>query len=229
AEGVFPPRHNALPDIVTKYHYGFAILSGSVHWITGLSSNVSVDVVSTTLWLFTFLFLFYWLRELGLSRAATVWGAVATLLGGGLAWLFVRRIEAYSGFEVSPPPSELVHKYSDAASLWDNLLGSVKAPSAHLRNPDGTLSNLPWDIAAQFQQHAVSLGIALTVFALYVFVQWRRSTERRDALGALTIATFGLLFLAHAVFGGVAAVTAGLVLLGSWLRAPTRRGFVEGV
>src|SRR5437868_14864508 len=50
AQGVFPPRHNALPDIVAKYHYGFAILSGTVHWITGLSANVSVDVTSTLLW-----------------------------------------------------------------------------------------------------------------------------------------------------------------------------------
>ena len=28
AEGVFPPRHNALPDVAIKYHYGYTILTG---------------------------------------------------------------------------------------------------------------------------------------------------------------------------------------------------------
>src|SRR5438552_12153115 len=64
AEGLFPPRHNALPYIAIKYHYGFAILSGTVRWLTGLSANVSIDIVSTFLWLFIFLFVFFWLRQL---------------------------------------------------------------------------------------------------------------------------------------------------------------------
>jgi hypothetical protein len=230
AEGLFPPRHNALPDVVTKYHYAFAILSGSVRWLTGLSANVSVDVVSTALWIFTFLFVVHWLLSLGFTRAPAIWSATAVLLGGGLAWAFVRRVEAYNEFEVFPTAGALVHRYNDAMSVAGNLIADVRVPSAHLRNPDGTLSNLPWDIAAQFQQHAVSLGIALSVFALWAFVAWQQRAERRTPLLIVTVLTFGVLFLAHAVFGAVAAVTGGIVLLGSWLRAPTRRAtFTDGV
>jgi uncharacterized membrane protein len=97
AENVFPPRHNALPDVVVKYHYGFTLLSGTVHWLTGLSSNVSIDVASTLLWLFAFLFVAFWLLELGLDRRSALWGGFATLYGGGLAWLYSGSAETYSG------------------------------------------------------------------------------------------------------------------------------------
>src|SRR5262249_9683846 len=50
AENIYPPRHNALPNLPIKYHYGFIILSGSVEWLTGLSANASVDIASTALW-----------------------------------------------------------------------------------------------------------------------------------------------------------------------------------
>ena len=228
AEGVFPPRHNALPDIPIKYHYAFAILSGTVRWLTGLSANVSVDLVSSALWIFTFLFVVQWMLALGFARPAALWGATATLLGGGLAWIFVRRIEAYSTFEVAPGAESLVHRYDATRSVVANLVGDARVPSVHLRNPDGSLSNLPWDIAAQFQQHAVSLGIALTVFALWAFVTWQQREERRTPLLIATVLTFGVLFLAHAVFGGVAAVTAGIVLLFSFVLEPTRRRFMDG-
>ncbi len=229
AEGVFPPRHNALPDVPIKYHYGYTILSGSVAWLTGLSANVSVDVVSTCLWLFSFLFIVYWLRELRIARAPAVWGGAAALLGGGLAWAYLRKVEAYSGFSIAPDASARVHAFSPDSSIADNLLGAMRAPSVHLRNGDGSLSNLPWDIAAQFQQHAVALGIALTLPALYLLVRWQTRADGKRMVLALTIATFGVLMLGHAVFGGVAAVTAGLVLLGIWLRSPTREHFVNGI
>src|SRR6185436_5566174 len=159
AEGVFPPRHNALPDVVIKYHYGFTILSGTVHWLTGLSANVSIDVANTLLWLFTFLFIYFWLKELAFGRFVRLWGGVAVLLGGGLQWAYLPRIEAYSGVAKVPGSSELLHRW-DAGSGWlDNLLASARAPGMHLRNADGSVSNLPWDIAAQFQQHAVALGL----------------------------------------------------------------------
>src|SRR6185369_10438117 len=70
AEGVFPPRHNALPDIPIKYHYGFTILSGTVRLFTDFSPGTSVDIASTFLWLFTFLFVNFWLRELQFGRVA---------------------------------------------------------------------------------------------------------------------------------------------------------------
>src|SRR5262249_35263716 len=151
-------RHNALPDIPIKYHYGFTILSGTVHWLTGLASNYSIDIASTCLWLFAFLFIVYWLRDLKFDRGPAVWAATAALLGGGLAWLCLKRVEAYSGFSIAPDVGQRVRLYSADSSLVSNLFGSVRVPSAHLRNADGSLSNLPWDIAAQFQQHAVATG-----------------------------------------------------------------------
>jgi hypothetical protein len=229
AEGMFPPRHNALPDVVIKYHYGFTILSGSVKWLTGLSANNSVDAVSTGLWLFSFLFVVYWLRELKLERAPAMFGGVAALLGGGLGWLYLRSMEAFTGFAIAPDASARVHSFNRDSSLVSNLLGVSRVPSAHLRNGDGTLSNLPWDIAAQFQQHAVAIGIALTLPALFLFVRWQTRSALKWQTFALTIATFAVLFLAHGVFGGVAAVSAGLVLLGVWLRSPTRERFANGV
>lgn len=229
AEGVFPPRHNALPEVAIKYHYGFTILSGTVAWLTRLSANASVDVASTCLWLFSFLFIVYWLRELKVGRAPAIWGGTAGLLGGGLAWLYLPRVEAFSGFAIAPDLSTRLHAFSPDSSFTANLFGSMRVPSAHLRNGDGSISNLPWDIAAQFQQHAVALGIALTLPALYLFVRWQTRSDHKRTLAALTIVTFGVLFLAHAVFGGVAAVSAGLVLLGVWLRSPTRERFANGV
>jgi hypothetical protein len=229
AEGVFPPRHNALPDVPIKYHYGYTILSGSVRWLTGLSANASVDVVSTGLWLFSFLFIYCWLRELRIGPAPAFWGGAAGLLGGGLAWLYLPRLEGYSGFWMDPDAAVRTHAFAADSTLASNLLSVARVPSAHLRNADASLSNLPWDIAAQFQQHAVALGIALTLPALYLFVRWQTRSERKGLLLALTVATFAVLMLGHAVFGGVAAVTAGLVLLGVWLRLPTRERFVNGV
>src|SRR5437762_930807 len=68
SEGVFPPHHNALPNVPIKYHYAFIILSGTVRWLSGLSANVSIDLASTGLWLFIFLFTYFWLRELKFDR-----------------------------------------------------------------------------------------------------------------------------------------------------------------
>jgi len=229
AEGVFPPRHNSLPDLPIKYHYAVTILNGTVKWLTGFSANVSIDVVSTCLWLFVFLFVFFWLRQLEFGRPLATWGGFAVLLGGGLSWLYLPRIEAYKGIEKTPPATELVHRYDAARGWLDNLLATGKVPSQHLRNSDGSLSNLPWDIGAQFQQHAVALGIAATVFALYLFVTWQKRKDFDLPLLIANIVTFGVLFLAHAVFGSVTAMTAGVFMLGSWLRHPTRWRFYQGV
>src|ERR1051325_5625348 len=205
AEGVFPPRHNALPDIPIKYHYGFTILSGTVHLLTGLSANVSIDVVSTALWLFVFLFVYSWLRTLFFRRTAALWGSVATLLGGGLAWLFLGRIETYSGIEKVPAASAMTHRFDPAMSWLQNLLIDGRVPSQHFRNIDGSLSNLPWDIAAQFQQHAVSLGIAMTLVALLLFVTWQRREGLQPWLLVASILTVAVTFLGHSVFGAVTA------------------------
>jgi hypothetical protein len=226
AEGIFPPRHNALPDITIKYHYAFTILSGTVRWLTGFSANTSIDIVSTFLWLFTFLFVVFWLRDLAFTRAAAVWGGVATLLGGGLTWVYLKGIEAYNGFEVAPAAAQLVHKYDGTAGYLDNLLWSATVPSLHLRNGDASISNVPWDIAAQFQQHAVAMGIPLTLLALYLLTRWL-ARPRFGALFAATVLTFGVGILGHAVFGGSAAMTAGLVMLGIWIRRPTRDAFAN--
>jgi hypothetical protein len=230
AEGVFPPRHNAFPDVVIKYHYAFTILSGTVRWLTGLSANVSVDVASMALWLFIFMFVVTWFRQLGFTRFVAFWSGWVTVLGGGLAWLYLPRIEAYTGVAKVPDQSELLHRWDPASSWWRNLAVDAQVPTLHLRNADGTLSNLPWDVLAQLQQHAVSVGMALTVFCFAVFVAWqRRTTGRRWPLAVVTIVSFGLLPLAHAAFGAMAAVAAGLQLVGVWLRRRTRAEFIDGV
>ncbi len=229
AEGIFPPRHNALPDMPIKYHYGFTILSGTAKWVTGLSAGTCVDIASTLLWIFAFLFVVYWLREMKFDRAPALFGGAAALLGGGLGWLYLRSMEAYSGFSIAPDASDRLHAWNRDSSFVSNLVAASRVPSAHVRNGDGTISNLPWDIAAQFQQHAVSIGIALTLPALFLFVRWQTRSTYKWQTFSLMIAAFAVLFLAHAVFGGVAAVSAGLVLLGVWLRSPTRERFANGV
>ena len=229
AEGVFPPRHNALPDIPIKYHYGFTILSGTVRLLTGLSANVSIDVVSTALWLFIFLFVYCWLRTLAFERFTSLWGSVTTLLGGGLAWLYLRRIEAYSGIEKVPAPAALTHQYDPARSWIENLLLAGRVASQHLRNLDGSISNLPWDIAGQFQQHAVSLGIAVTLVTLFLFVVWHKREGLQPSLLLANVVSVSVLFLCHSVFGAVTALTLGVVLLAAWVRRPTRWRFARGV
>ena len=229
AEGVFPPRHNALPDVAIKYHYGFPMLSGTVRWLTGLSANVSIDVVSTTLWVFAFLFVCFWFRELGFGWISTLWSGFALLLGGGLQWAYLQRIEAYSGVAKLPNASELLHKWGASGGWRVNLLADAVAPALHLRNADGSLSSLTWDTVAQFQQHAVALGLVLTVFALALFVAWQRQPGPRVALTVANVLAFGVLPLAHAAFGAMAAISAGLWLLAAWVRRPSRDGLVRGV
>ena len=164
AEGVFPPRHNAFPDL-PKYHYGATMLAGSVIWLTGLSANVSVDVVSTALHLFVFLFVFYWLQQIGFRRLACLWGSFTVLLGGGLAWLYVPWLHTYDGFPKHGIPSLLRHHYDAGRGWWNNLLDAAGIAAFHLQNADGSNSNLPWDVVNQFQQHAVALGLALTLLS----------------------------------------------------------------
>jgi len=229
SEGLFPPRHNAFPDVTIKYHYAFTILSGTVKLLTGLSANVCTDLASTALWFFVFLFIYAWLRHLEFDNLPSIWGSFAVLLGGGLSWLYLPRLEAYSGWSKVPAPSELIHRYDAARSWLENLVLTSGSTHVHLRNTDGSISGLPWDIAAQFQQHAVSMGIALTVVALYVFTTWQLRKGFGPLLTAVNVACFSVLPLGHAVFGGVATVAAGLFLLGSWLRHRTRVKFYQGL
>lgn len=229
AEGIFPPRHNAFPDLPLKYHYGVTMVAGTLVWLTGLSANASVDVVSTSLHLFVFLFVFQWLQQIRFRRLACLWGAFTVLLGGGLAWIYVPWLETYDAFPKQGVPVLLVHRYDPARGWWGNLLEGARTAVFHLRNPDGSSSNLPWDIVNQFQQHAVALGIALTVFAAWLFCVWiGRDRFSPWLLGATTF-TFGLLFLGHAAFGTVTCLTAGLILVGRWFHQPSRIRFLEGI
>lgn len=230
AEGVFPPRHNAFPDVPIKYHYGFTMLSGTAAWLTGLSPNVSIDAVSTALWLFIFLFVFFWLRELRLDRFPAVWGSITVLLGGGFFWVFyMPRLEAYSGVYKNPPPSQLLHSYHPQGGWLDNVLGLSQIHSLHLRNGDGSLSHLPWGVASQFQQHPVPIGMALTLVACCLFLVWMKRRDFAPGLFLLCVVCFSSLFLAHAVFAASACVSAGLLLLVFWLRKPGRQGFLRGL
>jgi hypothetical protein len=229
AEGVFPPRHNAFPDITIKYHYGFTLLSGTIHWVTGLSSNISIDIASTGLWLFIFLFVFFWLLEVSVHKIAAIWGSFAVLLGGGLSWLYLPWLEVYKDFQKHPPPDWLTYSYDSQASWMSNLVTVMVNQNIHLRNTDGDLFALPFDIAIHFQQHAVALGIAMTLVAAYLFWLWQMRKDNAPLLLICCIFAFGLVFLGHAVFGGIASVSAGLVLMILWLRQPTRARFIQGV
>ncbi len=229
AEGIFPPRHNALPDVSVKYHYAFTMLAGTVMVLLGVSANVAIDLVSTGLWLFIFLFIYFWLRRLEFDGISSAWGAFTVLLGGGLAWLYLPRIEVYNGIDKYPPPSDLLYKFDAAKSWLGNLVALASAPSQHLRNADGTFSSLPWEVAATFEQHSVSLGMAMALVALYLLVAWRRREELRTPLLAANVVAYGTLLLGHAVFGAVAAVAAGSCLLLAWARKPERRSFLEGL
>jgi hypothetical protein len=231
AEGLFPPRHNAFPEVPIKYHYGFVILSGTVSWLSGWSANVSTDIVSTGLWLFVFLFIYFWLRDLAFGVLPSIWGSVVAMLGGGLSWLYVERLEAYKngGFVKVPAAADLSHRYDAAKTWFSNVLAAATTPGQHLRNTDGSLSSLPWDIAGQFQQHAVALGTALTPVALYLLITWQKRKELHVPLLLANIATFSMLPLAHAVFGSMAAGTAGVCLLWLWLQERTRVTFFKGL
>ncbi|MFC1694922.1 FG-GAP repeat domain-containing protein [Pseudomonadota bacterium] len=228
AEGVFPPRHNAFPDIPIKYHYGFTLLSGTVHWLTGLSSNISIDIVSTGIWLFIFLFLFAWMRQLGISKIASVWGGFAALLGGGFSWMYLTSLRVYDGYQKLPPDSTLIHSFDPGIGWWDNLLTVMKYQNIHLINAEGKKFPLPFDIAIHYQQHSVAIGIALTLVAAYVFWLWQTRRTNSPIMLVVNILCFGLVFLGHAVFGSVASVSAGLALLVFWIREPSWNRIFSG-
>ena len=229
AEGLFPPRHNALPDIIIKYHYAFTILSGTVRWLLGISANVAIDIVSTSLWLFIFLFTYFWFRQIRVDRLAAAWAAFTLSLGGGLAWLYLRHIELYDGLRKVPLESTREHLYDPAKSWLANLISAAVSPDQYLRNADKSLSILTWDIAAQFQQHAVSVGMAMTLVALFLFTIWQKSENKRGLLLAVNIAAFSVIFLGHAVFGTVAAVATGTYLFLKWVGRRNWRTFVDGL
>jgi hypothetical protein len=237
ADGVFPPRHNAFPDVPLKYHYAFTVLAGSVTAVSGLSPNVAIDVVSSALWLMAFLFVYFWLRDLMFGVLPALWGSVATLMGGGLSWLYLPWIEAYSsgGFYKVPPAQDLRHRFNPSLSWWDNLMASAATPSQHLRLADGSLANLPWDVTALFQQHAAAAGVALTPLALYLLLRLLQRPGFHWPLLLLNVATFSVLVLAHAVFGSMAVGTAGVALFLHWLQHRSRErlwkvaGFSVGV
>jgi hypothetical protein len=229
AEGVYPPRHNAFPDIVTKYHYGFTVLSGTVRWLTGFSSNKSIDIVSTALWLFAFLFTYAWIRQMGLTKTASVWGGFSVLLGSGLTWFYLPWVRAYEGWKKIPEESGLIYSFNPESGWWENLVSVMEHQSIYLTNKSGELFNLPIDIGIHYQQHAIALGISLTLVSGFVFWLWQSGKRANPALFVINIFCFGLLFLGHAVFGGVAAVSAGLILGFSWLREPTRKQFARGL
>ena len=228
AEGLFPPRHNAFPDLPIKYHYAVTMLPGTLMWLTKLSANVSVDLVSTSLHLFTFLFVFLWLQQLGLRRLACFGGGFTVLLGGGLSWLYAPWLETYDGWPKLGRPAQLLHRFDPARSWLANLLEDSHTAAFHLHNLDGTNSNLPWDIASQFQQHAVALGIASTLFAAWLFCTWLWRDRFAPWLFAACAFTFGLLPLCHAVFGSTACLAAGLLLLLRFLQRPGQRHLLEG-
>jgi hypothetical protein len=150
------------------------------------------------------------------------------LFGGGLAWLYVPRIEAYTGMDKVPPLSALQHRYDSAQSWLQNVIGSAARAERASAQRDGSLSNLPWDIAAQFQQHAVSIGLALTLVALFLFVTWQSRPKLQGWLMVANIVTCAILFLGNAVFATVTVVTLGLCLVWTWLRRPSRVAFIRG-
>ncbi len=227
AEGVFPPRHNAFPDVAIKYHYGFTLLPGAIRWVTGWSSNHAIDIASTGLWLFSFLLLFAWLRSMDFGRVAAYWAGIAALLGGGFAWIYLRDLRVYEGYQKQPESSTLVHEYGAGEGWWTNLLSAFEHQNIHLVNRAGELLPLPFDVAVHYQQHAVALGIALAIAAAFFFWLWQTDPRRRWGWLLVNVFSFGVLLLGHSVFGGVSAVTAGLTLGVLWLRRPERRAFVQ--
>ena len=166
---------------------------------------------------------------IGFRRLACLWGSFTVLLGGGLAWLYVPWLHTYDGFPKHGIPSLLRHHYDAGRGWWNNLLDAAGIAAFHLQNADGSNSNLPWDVVNQFQQHAVALGLALTLLSGWLFCTWIGRDRFSPRLLAASTVTFGLLFLGHAVFAAVACVTAGLVLAGRWLYCPSLARFLESV
>ncbi len=143
---------------------------------------------------------------------------------GYLPW-----IQAYKGFQKLPPDTGLIHSYDSEMSWWGNLLSVMNNQAIHLKNSNGDIFPLPFDVAIHYQQHAVALGIMLTLVAAYVFWLWQTRRDFSPVLLVINIFSFGLVFLGHAVFGSVASMTAGLVLLVLWLREPSRVRFYQGI
>lgn len=229
AEGLFPPRHNAFPDIPIKYHYGFDILSGTVAWLTGLSPTHSIDVASTALWLFLFLFLYYWLASLGLNRISALFGSVAAVLGGGLMWLYVHRLVTHKGYLLVPDAGTVKHQYDSGMGWIGNLFTALEENSIYLQNGDGSVKLLPLIVSNFFQQHAAALGLAITVISIYAFCQWRGRKGFTGLWLTVNIFCFGLLPLGHFVFGAVVTSAAGLILLYRWLRERRAAYFWQGL
>src|SRR6185369_13084926 len=74
-----------------------------------------------------------------------------------------------------------------------------------------------------------ALGIALCVVALYLFTLWQRQRTVHLPLAVANVLVFAVLFLGHAVFGGVGAITASVYLAGAWLRERTWVRLLRGV
>jgi hypothetical protein len=80
--GVYPPRHLALPDVPLRYHYGFDLLTACLTALFRLQVDRAIDVATIGLWCLSWCL--FWVLGERLSGRAGAWlTPVCALLAGG--------------------------------------------------------------------------------------------------------------------------------------------------
>ena len=81
--GVYPPRHLALPDVPLRYHYGFDLLTACLTALLRVQVDRAIDVGTIALWCLSWCL--FWVLGERLSGRAGAWlTPVCALFAGGV-------------------------------------------------------------------------------------------------------------------------------------------------
>ncbi len=175
AAGNFPVMDPSAPDQPMVYHYASDLFTVALHQITGtplwLGYDIQTFFMSGTLFLMAFLLAFHLCRRFLSSFAA----AFLLFYGGGLTWLYFTEglgplWQTYvSGYEVSAP-------WKFVASM--------------------TIPQLWSGFVFIMNNHAIEIGLAMTVFVLYCCLRaLARDEPRWRAFTLVGAISFGYLAL----------------------------------
>ncbi|MFO0722754.1 MAG: hypothetical protein U1E65_03145 [Myxococcota bacterium] len=198
SHGLVPPQTPWLPGNVLLYHYGFDVLVGEVHAMTGLSSVRSIDVVSVLC-----LLLLLWLAfEVGAKLAGRTGGTLALLLvplGSGFFLAFV-----------APGAGSFTLRLPLLPAAWYDHWTDYVPPSI-----------------GNFFQHPMGIGMPIALAVLLLATSDERAPatfHRRFLIAGLLL---GALSLMQFVFFMMLGAALGLTVLLRYLRRRDRRALLR--
>ncbi len=173
-EGNFPIMDPSAPDRPMAYHYVSEIFTVALHQIAGtplwLGYDIQTFLMSGTLFLMAFLLAFHLRRNFWSSLAA----AFLLFYGGGLTWLYFTE-------GLSP--------------LWQTYVLGQAVPAPWKFVASMTIPQLWSGFVFIMNNHAIEIGLAVTVFVLYCCLRAFKDDPRWLRFALVGGVSFGYLAL----------------------------------